>query len=92
MQRMDIHVVSPASASGVADQLAAGSSNAKPVQDDDGVTRKDTALSPEERNARLEILEKEDEAARNAEGRVPSLQDSVDHGSSKPFKVEWVRV
>lgn len=92
MQRMDINVISPASASGVADQLAAGSSNTKAVKDDDGVTRKDTALSPEERNARLEVLEKEEEAARNAEGKASSLQDSVEHGVSKPFKVEWVRV
>jgi len=96
MGQVDISVTSAASVSkGVADQLAAGSSNKPPVPDEqyDDILRKDTALSPEERNARLEVLEKEEEEVKvGTSGKDLSLQEAMDQGWGKPFKVEWVRV
>ena len=94
MGRLDINVISAASDRGVADQLAAGSSSAPGVVDEDGIVRKDTALEPEERNARLEVLEQEQERVREASGlsKERTLKDAMIEGWGRPFKVEWVRV
>lgn len=100
MGQMDINVVSPASvvAKGVVEQLAAGSSDRPAIPDVqyEDILRKDTLLSPEERNARLEVLEKGEEEVEGKKahsGSKPaSLQEAVEQGSGKPFKVEWIRV
>lgn len=92
MERLNVENVIPASASGVSDQLAAGSSSRAPVEDE-GVLRKDTALDAEERNARLEILDKKEEERQQAAGPAEhGLREAMEQGSGKPFKVEWIRV
>lgn len=75
------------------EQLAAGPSN-RPGFNDHGVFRKDTILSPEERNARLELLEAEASAQDTVTGSAADrpLKDVMEQGISKPFKIEWVRV
>lgn len=94
---LDHHPLSPlgmANAAKTADeQLAAGASS-RPGQEDAGVWRKDTALSPQERNARLEFLESEATAAGGGSGSSgdPSLKEAMEQGASKPFKIEWIRV
>ena len=94
MGKLDLKVTSSASSRGVADQLAAGSSSAPGVVDEDGIVRKDTALEPEERNARLEVLEQEQEKVREASGlsKERTLKDAMVEGWGRPFKVEWARV
>ena len=66
----------------VLDQLDAGSNDKEAEMDDDGILRKDTALTAEERNARLETIE--DEPTQMASS-VPGLR-------GRPFKVEWLKV
>lgn len=73
------------------DQLAAGASS-RPGLNDHGVFRKDTILSPQERNARLELLGTEDMSGANVSCAEHSLQEAMEQGSSKPFKIEWIRV
>ena len=82
-----------AQASKTDEQLAAGPSHRAGLNDH-GVFRKDTILSPEERNARLELLEAEASAHDTASGSAVdrSLKDVMEQGISKPFKIEWVRV
>ena len=91
---VDIKLINAISDNGVADQLAAGMSEGKGYEDEDGIKRKDTALSPEERNARLEILEKEQEQIREASGarKERTLKEAMEEGWGRPFKVEWIRV
>lgn len=94
MGKIDINVTEAVSSRGVADQLAAGAASGSGFIDEDGVIRKDTALEPEERNARLEILEQEQEKARAAQGldKERTLKEAMVEGWGRPFKVEWVRV
>jgi hypothetical protein len=63
----------------VIDQLEMGSSDRLGEVDENGIFRRDTALSAEERNARLEKLEEED-------GK------RMEKGWGKPFAVEWIKV
>lgn len=73
------------------DQLAAGASS-RPGLNDHGVFRRDTILSPQERNARLEVLEAQGVAAGDASKAELSLKETIEQGSSRPFKIEWIRV
>lgn len=92
--KIDIDVTESASTRGVADQLAAGSASGTGFVDDDGIIRKDTVLEPEVRNARLEVLEQEQEKAREESGlsKERTLKEAMVEGWGKPFKVEWIRV
>lgn len=76
------------------DQMMAGASSRPGLNDVDGVFRRDTMLSPSERNARLELLESEaaDGHARSGSSGDKSLKDAMEQGISKPFKIEWIRV
>ncbi|KAI5474526.1 YT521-B-like splicing factor [Pseudohyphozyma bogoriensis] len=65
----------------VLDQEAVGGSSGVAEQDDDGVWRKDTIPTAEERNARLEKMDEKT----LAEGKPLST------GWGKPFKVEWIK-
>lgn len=66
-------------------QEALGSTSHEGIKDENGVIRKDTLLTPEERNARLEEMDD-----------LPSEQKkdsfSSDKGWSRPFPLQWIKV
>lgn len=73
------------------EQEQLGGTSQPAEMDRDGVWRKDTILSPNERNARLESLDAVDGE------KSPSPPPKHGSGSSvlersKPFKVEWIKV
>jgi len=64
-------------------QLAGRGNKAAELSAEDGVWRKDTLVTPEERNARLENME---------EVQIPSVTDDAKAGWGRPFEVEWIKV
>jgi hypothetical protein len=76
------------------EQMLEGASSRQAVEDTEGIWRKDTLLSPEERNAKLEQIEQEAEHGQQKLDSKSSAasQDSNAQGSGKPFKIEWLRV
>ena len=99
MHKLDIKAATQTTSSRLEkEQLAGGSSNRVGFTDGDGVFRKDTALTPEERNARLNDPGRADELqAPVAVDRPDTAEDLSraeigDEGWGRPFKVEWIRV
>lgn len=96
MHKLDMKAATETAASRLEkEQLAAGSSNRAGYMDGDGVLRKDTALTPEERNARLNEHghadgSEPDVAADPAENSPHA--ETGEEGWGRPFKVEWIRV
>jgi len=62
------------------EEMGPGESEAK--QDEDGIWRKDTALTVEERNAKLEQMGEEEE--------INEDKKFLDKGWGRPFAVQWI--
>jgi len=59
-------------------------------EDEDGVIRKDTLITPEERNAKLEQME--ESLPGGTEKRDNSGSSIFDKGWGRPFPIEWIKV
>ena len=99
MHKLDIKAATQTASTRLEEeQLAGGSSNRAGYKDGDGVVRKDTALTPEERNARLnerghtDGSEPEVAADRPDPAEDSPQAETGDEGWGRPFKVEWIRV
>ena len=65
-----------------------GGSSRPGQMDDDGVLRKDTVLTAQERNSRLENLEQTQSPAESRR----STGSIFDKGWNRPFPIEWIKV